>query len=241
MFGLGTLINTGAIIVAGILGLFAGKLFDEEKQESLKKVCGLSVLFISVAGAMQGMLSLEEGQIVSGKSLLVLLSLALGAVVGELVGIEKGFEKFGEWLKRKTGNSKDKKFVDGFLAASLTVSVGAMAIVGAIQDGLTGDYMTLVVKAILDFVIVFVMAASFGKGCIFSAIPVFVIQGLITVLAKLIAPVLTDTATAYISMVGSVMIFAVGINLVWGKTIKVANLVPGLIFAAVCAYIPYHF
>lgn len=241
MFGLGTLINTGAIIVGGIIGLFAGKLFNEEKQESLQKAIGLAVLFISIAGAMQGMLSLEDGQIVSGKSLLVLLSIALGTVIGELIGIEKGFERFGEWLKVKTGNSKDKKFVEGFLSASLTVCVGAMAIVGAIQDGLTGDFMTLLIKGILDFVIVFVMAATLGKGCIFSALPVFVIQGLITVLAKLISPILTETATAYISMVGSVMIFAVGVNLVWGKKFRVGNMVPGVIIAAILAFIPYHF
>jgi uncharacterized membrane protein YqgA involved in biofilm formation len=141
-------------------------------------------MFIAIAGAMQGMLHIDNGKILSGKSMFVVLCLALGTIIGEIIGIERGFEHFGEWLKVKSGNSGDKQFVNAFVTASLTVCIGAMAIVGAIQDGISGDYSTLTVKAVLDFIIVAVMTSSLGKGCIFSAIPVFLFEGAITVLAE---------------------------------------------------------
>ena len=167
MIGLGTIINSVSIVAGGIIGLFPGKLFKPQPRESLNKACGISVLFIAIAGAMEGMLKINGSEISSGKSMLVVLCLALGTIVGELIGIEKGFEHFGEWLKRKTGNSGDIGFVNAFVTTSLTVSIGAMAIVGAIQDGLLGDYSTLAVKSVLDFIIVAVMTSSMGKGSIF--------------------------------------------------------------------------
>ena len=219
MIGIGTIINSVSIVIGGLIGQFVGKLFKWEQQEALNKACGISVIFIAVAGAMQGMLRIEEGILVSGQSMLVVLCITLGAIIGELIGIEKGFERFGEWLKRKTGNSEDKQFVTAFVTASLTVCIGAMAIVGAIQDGITGDYSTLAVKSVLDFIIIAVMTSSMGKGCSFSAIPVFVFEGAITLLARLISPIMTPIAISYLSLVGSVLIFCVGVNLVWGKKI----------------------
>ena len=194
MTGLGTIINSISIVAGGLIGHFTGKLFKSEQQESLNKACGVSVLFIGIAGAMDGMLKINGSEISSGKSMLVVLCLALGTILGELIGIENGFEQFGEWLKKKTGNSGDASFVNAFVTASLTVSIGAMAIVGAIQDGLTGDYSTLVVKSVLDFIIIVVMTSSMGKGAMFSAIPVFAFEGCITLLAQLVSPVMTQTA-----------------------------------------------
>ncbi len=241
MFGLGTIINSAAIVAGGVIGHFTGKLFREDQQEALTKACGVSVLFIAVAGAMQGMMSIDGSRIVSGKSMLVVLCLALGTVAGELIGIEKGFERFGEWLKNKTGNSGDKQFVNAFVTASLTVCIGAMAIVGAIQDGILGDYSTLAVKAVLDFIIVAVMTSSLGKGSAFSAIPVFLFEGSITLLARLVSPIMTDLAIAYLSLIGSILIFCVGVNLVWGKLIRVANMLPAVVFAVIAAYLPWAF
>ena len=241
MTGLGTLINTAAIAAGGLAGHFAGKLFRREQQDAVTKACGISVLFIAIAGAMQGMLYTDGGKILSGKSMLVVLCLALGTVIGEIIGIENGFERFGEWLKNKTGNSGDREFVNAFVTASLTVCIGAMAIVGAIQDGISGDFSTLSVKAVLDFIIIAVMTSSLGKGCAFSAIPVFVFEGGITLLARLIAPVMTETAAASLSLIGSVLIFCVGLNLVWGKKIRVANMLPAVIFAVLSAYLPWGF
>ena len=175
MIGLGTLINTGAIAAGGFAGHFFGKLFKEEQQEAITKANGVAVLFIAIAGAMAGMLSVDGGTITAGKSMLITICLALGTIIGELIGIENGFERFGEWLKIKTGNARDAGFVDAFVTASLTVSIGAMAIVGSIEDGILGDYSVLAVKSVLDFIIIIMMTASMGKGAGFSAIPVFII------------------------------------------------------------------
>ena len=238
MIGLGTLINTAAIVAGGAVGLAAGGLFRAEQQAAIGKACGVSTLFIAIAGAMSGMLKPEGGALIAGRSMLVVLCLALGTVIGELLGIEDGFERFGEWLKRRTGNEGDGRFVNAFVTASLTVSVGAMAIVGSIQDGISGDYSTLAVKAVLDFVIVLVMTSSMGKGCAFSAIPVFVLEGGMTLLARLVAPLMTEAATANLSLIGSVLIFCVGVNLVWGRQLRVANMLPAVLLAVVAAYLP---
>ena len=143
MIGLGTIINTAGILVGGISGMLFGKLLKERHQESLKIACGISSLFIGIAGAMQGMLTINNGVISSGQTMLVTLCLTLGTLTGEIIDIEYFFEKFGEWLKQKSGNSKDSEFVNAFVTASLTVCIGAMAIVGAILDGLTGNWAIL--------------------------------------------------------------------------------------------------
>ncbi len=241
MIGLGTIINGVSIVAGGIIGYFTRKLFGADQQEALTKACGVSVLFIAIAGAMEGMLKIENSAIGSGRSMLIVLCLALGTIVGELIGIEKGFEYFGQWLKQKTGNSKDENFVNAFVTASLTVCIGAMAIVGAIQDGILGDYSTLAVKSILDFIIIAVMTSSMGKGCVFSAIPVLLFEGTITVLARLISPIMTPLAIQYLSLIGSVLIFCVGVNLVWGKKLRVANMLPAVVLAVVAAYLPWGF
>jgi len=238
MIGLGTIVNTLGIIGGGLSGMLFGKLLKDRHQESLKIACGISVMFIGIAGAMEGMLTINNGAINSSQAMMVTLCLALGTLIGEIIDIEHLFEKFGEWLKFKTGNSRDSKFVNAFVTASLTVCIGAMAIVGAIEDGLTGDCSILVTKAILDFVIIMVMTCSLGKGCIFSAIPVLIFEGLITVLASLLKPIMTDLAMNYLSLVGSILIFCVGINLVWGKRIKVANMLPAVVFAVIAAFWP---
>ena len=227
MIGLGTIINSVSIVAAGLVGQFAGKWFKPEQQESLNRACGVSILFIAIAGAMEGML--------------VVLCLAVGTVIGERIGIENGFEAFGEWLKAKTGSSGDVGFVNAFVTASLTVSIGAMAIMGSIQDGLMGDYSTLAVKSVLDFIIVVVMTSSLGRGCLFSAIPVFVFEGCMTLLARLVAPVMTGLAVSYLSLIGSILIFGIGVNLVWGKKLKVANMLPAVFLAVLAAYLPWNF
>lgn len=240
MFGLGTIINTVFIILGGIFGHFFGKLLNERIQTALPVACGVSVLFIGIGGALEGMLSAKGAVISSGRGVFIVVCMLLGALVGEILNIEGWFEKFGEWLKKKTGNAKDKNFVEGFLNASFTVCIGAMAIVGAIEDGLTGDYSILLTKSILDLIIVMVMTSSMGKGPVFSFIPVFLLQGTVTVLAKVIQPVLTEESLGNLSMVGSILIFCVGINLVWGKKVKVANLLPAIIFAVAFAFLPFN-
>lgn len=238
MPGLGTVINTLAIIVGGLFGLAFGKLMNEKIKDSLCKACGVCVLFVGMAGAFEKMLSVSDGKVVSGNSMLLIGCICIGTFVGELFNIEDKFEAFGEWLKIKSGNAKDARFVDGFVNASLTVCIGAMAIVGSIHDGVMGDISILVTKAILDFVIILVMAGSQGIGCVFSALPVAILQGSVTALSTLIKPIMTEAALFNLSLVGSVLIFCVGVNLVWGKKIRVANLLPSIIVAVIAAFLP---
>lgn len=239
MIGLGTLINMGAILLGGLLGMFLGRSVKVRYQDILMMAVGICVLMLGIGGTMEKMLSITDGGLTSGGSMMLILTMAVGALVGEWMNIEEKMEHFGIWLKQKTGSSGDHAFVDAFVTASLTVCIGAMAVVGAIRDGISGDYSILAAKAILDMIIIFVMTASMGKGCIFSAIPVGIFQGVLTLLAWLIEPLMTEAALANLSFVGSVLIFCVGLNLVWGKRVKVANLLPAMLFAILWAFLPW--
>ena len=157
MVGLGTIINCAAIVAGGILGMLFGKFIPGRLQDGLTKTCGVSVLFIGIAGALEKMLRVADGGLTSGGTMLVVGCLALGTLAGEMLNIEAGFERFGAWLKEKTGNAKDGGFVDAFVSASFTVCIGAMAIVGAIEDGISGDWSVLGAKAILDLIIIMIM------------------------------------------------------------------------------------
>lgn len=231
MIGLGTLINVGGIIVGGCVGILFRKAIGERIQNTLMTAIGVCVLFIGIGGALEEMMTVSHGALITGGTMMMIGSFAIGALIGEGLNIERRMEQFGEWLKIKTKSEGDSSFVESFVNASLTVCIGAMAIVGAIQDGISGDYSLLAAKAVLDLIIVLVMAASMGKGCIFSAIPVGIFQGGITLLANAVEPLVTERALSNLSLIGSMLIFCVGVNLVWGKKIRVANLLPAVIIA----------
>lgn len=237
MIGLGTIVNVAAIIVAGLIGIFCKKLISEKFKTSLTHASGVCVLFIGINGAMEELGKAGGGQTLRSGTLMMIIAFALGTLIGEMLDIQQKMEDFGTWLKSKTGNYKDSSFVDGFVTTSLTICIGAMAIVGAIQDGIAGDYSILFAKAILDFIIVVVLASSLGKGCVFAALPVALFQGSITLLARLIEPVMTEQALSNISLTGSMMIFCIGINLVWDNRIKVANMLPTILFAVGMAFL----
>ena len=237
MFGLGTIINCSAIIIAGIAGMIFGNHLKEFMQDTLMKADGVAVIFIGIAGALSKMLVIKGGTINTTGTMMI-ISLSLGAIIGELLDLDGKMIHFGEWLKIKTGNAKDKKFVDGFVTASLTVCIGAMAVVGSIEDGIHANHSILFAKAILDFVIILVMSATLGKGCLFSFVPVGLFQGTITFLASLINPFITASAMSALSYIGSILIFCVGINLVFNTKIRVANLLPALIVACICIVFP---
>ena len=236
MKGLGTIINVAFIIIGGLLGSLFGNRLPERYQDTIMKANGVAVLFIGISGAMSQMLNIHHMSLETQGTMMMTVSLSLGAIIGEILRIDYRLEKFGEWLKLKTGNGGEAGFVDGFVTATMTVCIGAMAVIGSIDDGIYGDYSILLAKAILDLVIILIMSASLGKGCIFSAIPVGIFQGSITLFAGFLAPVITDGAMAYLSLVGSILIFCVGINLLWEKTIKVTNLLPALVIAVVWSY-----
>ncbi|HEM3202592.1 TPA: DUF554 domain-containing protein [Streptococcus suis 8830] len=236
MFALGTIINTVAIALAGVLGSWFGHLLKERHQSGLTVASGLAVLFLGISGSLEGLLTVVDGQLKSQNSMLLVLSLALGTLIGEVLHIEGWFERLGIWLREKSGNSQDGQFLDAFLTASLTVCIGAMAIIGSIQDGLTGDYSLLAIKSILDFIIILIMTSSLGNGAGFSAVPVFLFQGSVTLLARLIEPLMTDQALANLSFIGSALIFCVGVNIIWDKKIRVANMLPAIVIAVIWSY-----
>lgn len=236
MIGLGTVINVAAIVAGGLIGLVFSKAISARYQETLMQAIGVCVLFVGISGAVQGMMTVTPEGLESGGTMMVVISYAVGSLLGEWINLERRIEQFGQWLKVKTGNAKEKRFVDGFVTASLTVSIGAMAIVGSIQDGMTGDHSTLALKAILDMVIVCVMSASMGKGCIFSAIPVGFLQGTVTLLARAVHPIMTEAALSNLSLTGSILIFCVGVNLLWEKKLRVANMLPSILIAVLCAF-----
>ncbi len=227
-----------AIIAGGLIGLTCGRFFTRRFQDSLIMSCGLATIFIGIGGAMSQMLRFENGSLQTAGSMMMIGSLTIGAFAGEALNLEDRLEGFGEWLKAKSGNSGDLSFVNAFVTATLTVCIGAMAIVGSIEDGIWGNHAILFSKSILDLIIIVIMTSSMGKGCIFSCIPVAVLQGSVTILARAVEPVMTQQALSNLSFVGSVLIFCIGINLCFGKRIKVANMLPALIVAVVWAFLP---
>ncbi len=231
MHGIGTLVNVIGIIAGGLVGMVGKNLISDRIKDTIMKANALCVLFIGISGALAKLIVVRDGALETQGTLMLIISFAVGSLVGELLNIENWFEDFGIWLKKKSGSENDAGFVGAFLTASFTVSIGAMAIVGSIQDGMLGDPTTLYTKALLDAMIIMVMTTTLGKGCIFSAIPVGILQWSITFLATLLAPLMTEAALSNISMTGSILIFCVGVNLIWSRTFKVANMLPTLVVA----------
>lgn len=228
MRGLGTIINSLAIIIGGGIGLIIKGGIKDRVKQTLIQACGLASMFIGISGTIAQMISIDNGTISFDGTLMIVCSLAIGAFIGELINIEDRLEVVGEKLKKIAHAENDNRFVEGFVTISLIVCIGAMAVMGSIEDGLTGDYSILLAKSILDAIIAVVFASSLGLGVLFGSVSIFVYQGLITILAIFIAPYLTDTMIQGLSMVGSVLIFAVGINLLWEKKIRVANMLPAI-------------
>ncbi len=242
MPGLGTVINCAAVILGGIFGILFGKRIKEDIRESLMKTAGVAVIFIGISGVLTEMLkvSSEDNSLSSYGALMMIISLIIGTLAGELLKIEKKLDRFGEWLKKKTKSTEDNGFVGAFVNTSLIICVGAMAVVGAIEDGISKDPTTLIAKALLDFLIVIIMTSTLGKGCIFAFIPIGIFQGSITALSTLIQPVLsTGTIISDMSLVGNVLIFCVGINICFGKKFNVGNMLPSLAAAVIYSIIQF--
>lgn len=233
MFGLGTIINTLAVAAGGFIGMFFGKYLGKSLQDAVIKACGLATIFIGAGGAFSHMLVIENGSLTTKDSMLLIFSLVIGIIIGELLKIEDRMDNVAEKLKKLLHAENDNKFVDGFVTSSLVICVGAMAIVGSIQDGISGDYSMLVAKSVLDFAIVIVFASTYGLGVVCSAIAIFAYQGSITVIAHFAGAFIGDVLLGYLTFIGSVLIFCVGINICFGKKFKVGNMLPALLIPVV--------
>lgn len=238
MTGLGTIVNCAAVIVGALIGMLFKKALKERFCELITQSMGLAVIFIGAAGGVGRIIELNKAENGTVQILMMVLAFTLGSFLGELINIQHLTERFASWLKVKTKSENDNGFVSGFVSASLTICVGAMAVIGPIQDALSHDYSTLFTKAVLDLVIIMVMASAMGKGTVFSVIPLAAVQGSITLIAKLVEPYLTQSAVTNISFVGSMMIFCVGVNLMFDKKIRVANMLPTIIFSVAFSFLP---
>lgn len=230
MIGIGSVVNAAAILICGIIGtVFKGQLPDRF-QKTMMQVMGLVVLIIGASGTLQGIFTVNLHQTLERNNIMLLVvSLVIGAIIGELINIDKGMARLGDFMKKKFAkNQHSTHFTEGFVSSVLMFCVGAMAIVGAMEDGLNRNPSTLFAKAVMDGVTTIILASKFGRGVIFSALPVFVYQFSITLLARFVSPYFSPLVIMQLSMVGGILIMAIGMNLLGIKQIKVANMLPAL-------------
>lgn len=217
---LGAAINSAAILAGGVIGLLLKKGVPEKVQKTLMYAMALCVMIIGIKGALK-----------SENTLIMVISMALGALIGEIIDIDDKLNRFGNFLQKKlSGNSENSRFGEGFVTSTLYVCVGAMAIVGAIEAGMKGDLTTYYAKSLLDGVAVFIFTASLGAGCILSAAVVFLYEGLLTLGASYVSVLLTDTIINEMSAVGSLIIIAIALNMLNITKIKVGNLILATFF-----------
>lgn len=219
---LGTIVNSAAILLGGILGILFGNALPEKIKNTVIQGIGLAVILIGLNMAIQ-----------TKNPLVVIASLVLGGVIGELIDIELQLKKLGEWLEKTLAKGKQKgNFTKAFVTSSLIYCVGAMAIMGSLESGLKGVHDILYAKAMLDGISAIVFTSSMGVGVLASAIPVFLYQGGITVTAGLLQNLLSTPVITEMSATGGLLIIGIGITILEIKEIKVGNLLPG-IFAAI--------
>ncbi len=222
---MGLIVNVVAIVLGGFIGLTFGRFIKEKMQETVMIALGIGVIYI---GASSTFTALADSD-----SVMMIISLALGAVIGELIDIDGYLIRFGQWLRKVSKNEKDAQFITGFVEASMTVSVGAMAILGPMNEVLYGDSSVLISKAMIDFVFIILLTIGYGKGCMFSAIPVGIVQGSVALLSFGLKYVLNPQSFTNISLVGGILISMIGINMAFQKKIRVANLLPSLVIAVI--------
>ncbi len=225
MKGIGTICNFAAVIVAALIGIILKKGIKENIREGIMHTCGLSVIFIGIAGAVANLLTIKNGSLETQKSLLLVISLVIGTALGEWINIEKKMDLLGSRIKSLFKNKDDTGFVDGFVTSSIIICVGAMAVLGPIYDVVLNDPSILFVKSMLDFVIILIIAAVYGWGVLFSSVSLLIYQGIITIAAVFIEPYFTQSMVENISVTGSVIIFCVGYNIAFGKKFRVGNMI----------------
>ncbi len=238
MPGVGTLIDMSGIVAGGMTAIVFGKLFTENMKDMMMTVCGISVFVIGITGIMQGMLSVEDGTISVNGSVPLLISMALGTVIGELMGIEDKINHLGSRIEKMIRPNDGVSIAEGFVKASLVVGIGALAVMGPITEGLYGDHSLLIAKSVFDFVIIMILTIPYGKGCLLASVPVGIIQGTMTVAACQAKAFLTDAAQSSLTTTGSILILCLGINLIWDKKIRVSNMLPMIVIGLLISFSP---
>lgn len=222
----GTLVNAVAVIVGGLLGLILKKGIKESYQNSINKALGVSVLVIGINGVIGSMFSVSEGKISSSGELILVLSLVIGTLIGEIIGIDDHLGKLSVSIEKKF--AKDN-FAQGFMNATILFCVGAMSVIGSLNDGLTGDATTLYVKSALDFTSAIVLSSTMGFGVIFAFIPLVIYQGAISLFASVLQNVLYGVVLEQVCFVGYAIIICIGFNFLVRDKIKTANMLPAIL------------
>lgn len=220
------MVNGAAIAAGALVGLLIKKGLPQNVEDMAMKMVGLAVSVIGLNGVLSSMLTVSDGKIASDGSILLLVSLVVGGVLGELLRLEERINAFGQKIEKRLGVGG---FAKGFVSASLVFSVGAMAIVGALYDGLSGDSSVLLVKSAIDAIAAVVFASSLGVGVVFSAVPVVLYEGAIALGAGFLAPVLEGALLDGICMVGYCIVLCIGTNFLGATKIKTTNLIPALL------------
>ena len=234
----GTLINVTAIALGTSLGTLLGDRLPERVRETVMHALGLVTLAVGIDGALAAFRP-PLSELTRASVLLVLASVLIGGVIGELIGIESWLNRSGEALKRRFAGEHEHqaRFTEGFVVASLVFCVGPLAILGSIQDGLSGDFELLAIKSLLDGFAALAFASALGWGVGFSVIPVFVYQGTISLAASGLADVLTDEIVAGLTAAGGILILGISLRLLELKQVRVGNLLPALLLAPVAVAI----
>jgi len=224
----GTLINVGGIVAGALIGMLLRKGIPQHINDAIIKVEGLAIVIIGFNGVISAMFTLNPatGRLSNEGGLVLLVCLVLGCLIGEFLRIDDRICSFGRMVEQKSGA---EGFAKGFVDASLVFSIGAMAIVGALDDGLRGDSSVLIIKSTLDFTTAIVLASALGIGVAFSAIPVFLLQGSISLLAGVISPYVSENLLNLFCMVGYAIVMVIGFNFLCDIKVKTANLLPALI------------
>lgn len=231
---IGTITNAAAIALGGTVGLLCKRGVTAQYEDSLNKAMGLAVSVIGLNGIISSMFSVEDGKLSSSGELLLVISLVLGTLLGEMLKIEHRLNGLSGLVERKLHLSG---FAQSFVNGTLIYCVGAMAIIGSLNDGLQHDPSVLYVKSLLDGISSIVLAATMGPGVIFSAIPVFLYQGAITLASGFLQPFLTGILLTQICAVGYCLVLCIGINFLGLTKIKTANLLPSLLVPAIWYFI----
>lgn len=225
----GSYINVALIIVGGALGLLLKKGLPERVSDAVMKALGLCVLYIGIDGCLEG-----------SNALIAVVSMAVGTIFGSAVDLDKHMNNFASKVEKKLSKKSDSKtnMAQGLVTATLLYCVGAMAVVGSLESGISGDHSTLVTKSVIDGVSSIVLASTLGYGVLLSSVPLFVYQGGITLLAGFVAPLLNDYTVAQMTCVGSLLIIAIGLNMIGITKIKVMNSLPAVFLPVViCRFI----
>lgn len=229
MAGTGTVVNAVLVILGSLLGLILKKAIPERFKTSMIQALALATLTIGITGIINSSSTVAEGGRLSGNYvILMVISMAVGTFIGELINIDRHLENMGSFFQKMFSQDSGNTFAQGFVTASLVFCVGSMAILGSLNDGILHDPTILITKSLLDMIMSVVFASTLGIGVIFSVITIVIYQGAITLCASFLSPLLTETVIAQMSFVGSILIMGIGLNFLYKPKLRLANMLPSM-------------